>query len=833
MLQGPESFQADFSSALIGCVGATNPMLRWVQQDARHAIRALVRTPSWTILAALTVALGIAGTATMFSIVNAVLLRPLPFSQPSQLYWVGEQLFNMKQEMALAGDYFTMRERSRVFSALAAFDIASVNWTGTDRPEQLTASHVTASFFTMLGVAPLRGRVFRADEDVPGASPTVVLSYALWQRRFGGDPAIVGRTVRLDRQVALVIGVMPRRFDFPKDAELWMPFRLNEVEQRQRQDFVLVRIVARTKSGVSAAQVAAETDWLAPLVEREYPSKANAKIFATPLQERLVGPVRSAILVLAGAVLLMLAIVCFNVAGLMLARASGRRREFAIRAALGAPWKRIASQVVTESLFVSILGGAFGIALATALVAVLNDSRSLVLAGLPTISFNSGTIALTLVLSLVVGVVFGLAPALRALGFPVQEALQRESRSAAGSLSLRRLRRGLVVAQLGVSLTLLIGSGLLAKSFLKLRDADPGFRPDNVLTARVNLTGPAYSLPSRQIEFYERILQKLRAIPGVVSAAVTTSIPLNGDGSPNSAVFQIENYPAAPHGPEPQTSFMAVSPNFFDTLSIPPLEGRLLGNRDRSGSPDTIVINEAFRRRYFPDQDPIGRRISIGGAGDPVWLEIVGVVGDIRQNGLDRDVDPWFYQSYLQTRIDFLHRMGILVRTTADAPSLPPTVSRLVTSIDPDELVYDIKTMDQRLADSLASRRFNAMGIGYFAAVAILLAAIGVYGVISHLVTLRTQEIGSRIALGARPGQVVHLIVREGFELAVAGSVIGLAGAYVLRRSLSSLLFGVSTLDPVVYAGFTAALLFAVCLACFGPGLRAARVDPVTSLRHD
>jgi predicted permease len=808
-------------------------MLRWMQQDARHAIRALVRTPWWTLMAALTIAFGIAGTATMFSIVNAVLIRPLPFPHPSQLYWVGEHLFNMKQEVALAGDYFTMREHSRVFNEFAAFDTAGVSWTGTDRPEQLTASHVTASFFNLLGVPPLHGRVFRVDEDVPGASPTVVLSYALWQHRFGGDPAIVGRTIRLDRQVALVIGVMPRRFDFPKDAELWMPFRLNETEQRQRLDFVLVSIVARAKSGVSAARVAAETDWLAPLVEREYPTKANAKIFATPLQERLVGPIRSAILALTGAVLLMFAIVCFNVANLMLARASGRRREFAIRAALGAPWKRITSQVLTESLFVSLLGGALGIALNGAVVAVLNASRSLALAGFPVISISAGTIGFTLVLSMAAGVVFGLAPALSALGFPVREALQRDSRSATGSLSLRRLRRGLVVAQLGVSLTLLIGSGLLAKSFLKLRDANPGFRPDNVLTANLNLTGSAYSSRSRQIGFYERILEKLRTVPGVVSAAVTTSIPLNGDGSPNSAVFQIENHPAAPRGQEPQTSFMAVSPDFFDTLSIPLVEGRLLGNRDRPGSPDTIVVNEAFRRRYFPAQDPVGHRIAIGVANVPDWFEIVGVVGDVRQNGLDRNVDPWIYQSYFQTRIDFLHRMGILVRTASDALSLPPAVARLVTSIDPDEPVYDIKTMDQRLADSLASRRFNAMGIGYFAAIATLLAAIGVYGVISHLVTLRTQEIGIRIALGARPGQVVHLIVREGFELAVAGSVLGLAGAYVLRRSLSSLLFGVSTLDPTVYAGFTAALLFAVCVACYAPGLRAARVDPVTLLRHD
>ncbi len=808
-----------------------------VRQDVRYAIRLLVKTPSWTTLAALTVALGIAGTATMFSIVNAVLLRPLPFSQPRQLYWVGELLFNFKQEFALAGDYFTMREHAQAFSQMAAFNTSGVNWTGTDRPEQLTASHVTASFFSLLGVQPLRGRVFRADEDVPGANPAVVLSYALWQRRFGGDPAVLGQTIRLDRQEALVIGVMPRRFDFPKGTELWMPLRLNEAEQRQRMGFVIVTIVARAKASVSAAQVASEINRLTPIVEDEYHANgvtADAKIFATPLQERLVGQLRQAILVLAGAVVLMLAIVCFNVANLMLARASGRRREIAIRVALGAPRTRIVGQVVTESLLVSLMGGALGIGLTSAAVGMVNAFRPLALSGFPEISIDTATIEFTLALSLLVGLVFGVAPALSALGFSVQEALQQESRSAAGSLSLRKVRQGLVVAQLGASLTLLIGSGLLAKSFLQLRDTDPGFHPDRVLTGRVNLTGPSYSTHERQIEFYERVLEKLRAVSAVMSAAVTTSIPLNGDGLPNAAVFRIENHPAVPRGQDPQASFTAVSPDFFTTLAIPLLEGRLLDARDRLGAPETIVVNQTFERRYFPGENPIGQRISIGAPTDnPAWLAIVGVVGDVRQNGLDRDAVPWSYQSYFQTQLDFLARMGILIRTSSDPALLAPTVARLVTAVDPDEPAYDLKTMDQRLSDSLASRRFNAVWIGCFAVVAILLAAIGVYGVMSYLVTLRTQEMGIRLALGARQGQVLQLIVREGLVLGVVGSGIGLAGAFVLSRFLSLLLFGVSTLDPTIYAGFTASLLFAVFAASYGPGLRAARVDPVTSLRHD
>jgi putative ABC transport system permease protein len=668
-----------------------------VRQDVRYAIRGLARTPSWTVLAALTVALGIAGTATMFGIVNAVLLRPLPFPEAHQLYWTGELLFGFKQEMALAGDYFTMREQAQAFGQMAAFDTSSVGWTGTERAEQLNAAHVTASFFSLLGVPPLRGRVFRADEDVPRANLTVVVSYALWQRRFGGDPAIIGKTIRLDRQPAVVIGVMPRRFDFPKGTELWIPFRLDEAEQRQRMNFAIVRILARGRDGVSSAQVAGEMNRLTHIVENEWHANgltADAKIFATPLQERLVGQIRPAILVLTGAVVLMLGIVCFNVANLMLARASGRRREMAIRAALGALRKRIVSQLVTESLLVSLLGGALGIGFSSAAVGILNSLRPLALAGFPEISIDAEAIGFTLALSLLVGLLFGLAPALSALGFAMRDALQQESRSA-GSLSLRRVRQGLVVAQLGASLTLLIGAGLLAKSFLTLREADPGFRPDGVLTARINLAGPGYSSLERQIEFYESVLEKLRAAPGVVSAAVTTSIPLNGDGMPNSAVFRIENRPAAPRGQEPQTSLMAVSPDFFNTLSIPLLEGRLLDARDRLGSPDTIVVNQAFRRRFFPNEDPVGRRIRI--ADERVWLEIVGVVGDIPQNGLDRDAEPWFYQSYLQGRMDFLARMGILIRTSAASAFRPSTVARLVASVDPDQPVYDLKTMDERL----------------------------------------------------------------------------------------------------------------------------------------
>lgn len=814
-------------------------MFPWghVSKDLRYALRLLIRTPSWTILTAFTIALGIAGTGTMFSIVNAVLLRPLPVVQPRQLYWISERLFNFKPEIALAGDYFTMREQARAFSQMAAFSASGVNWTGTDRPQQLTAASVTASFFPLLGVAPLYGRTFRADDDVPNGSPVVVLSYALWQSRFGGDPAILGKTIRLDRQPALVIGIMPRRFDFPKGAELWLPFRLNETEQRQRQTLVLVNIVARARGGVSAARISSEADRLARGVENEYRANgvvANAKILAAPLQERLSGEIRPAILVLAGAVGLMFLIVCFNVANLTLARASGRHREMVIRAALGSPRKRIVRQALTESSIVSLLGGGLGIGLAGAAVSILNSSRPLALAEFPEISIDAAAIGFALLLSLLVGLVSCLAAALTTTGLPIWETLQQERR-AAGSQSLRKVRQALVIAQLAASLTLLIGSGLLAKSFLKLRETDPGFRPDRVLTARINLTGPAYPSSSRQLEFYERLLSKLRAAPSVVSAALTTSIPFNGDGLPNDAEFQIENRPATSRRQGFQTSVMDVSPDFFRTLNIPLLKGRLLDNRDRLSAPETIVVNEAFRRRFFPGEDPVGHRIRLGD-GSAAWLEIAGVVGDVHQNGLERETEPWIYQCYLQVpprESALLRRMGVIIRASSDSALLSSAVAKLATSIDADQPFYDVKTMEQRISGSLASRRFNAVWIGCFAAIAILLAAIGVYGVMSYLVTLRTHEVGIRMALGARPGQVLRLICREGLTLGLIGGVIGLAGGYGLSRFLASMLVGVSRLDLGVYAGCVVALLIAALAACYGPALRAARVDPLASLRHD
>lgn len=805
-----------------------------------RTLRVLAKTPHWTATVALTTALGIGATVAIFSIVNAVLLRPLPFPQPKQLYWISELLGRIKQEVSAAGDYYTMRQNTRAFSDMAAYDSGGVSWSGVDRPEQWNATEVTASFFPLLGVQPLRGRIIRTDEDRPGGNRVAVLSYDLWQRRFGGDPGVVGQTIRLDRNPTLVIGIMPRRFDFPKGTDLWIPLALNETEQRARMMMRIVNIVARAKPGVDEAQVSTELLRLRAIVEHEYPPQYHGKgfiegmrILSMPLQQKLVGRVRPAILAFAGAVGLMLLIVCFNVANLLLARATARRREIAIRVALGAPRSRIVTQLIAESAAVSGLGGLLGIALAFLAIQGLNSVRPLALAGLPEVSVDLASIVFAVLLTALTGLAFGLAPAFSSASVPVHEALQSESRTASGSFGLRRFRQGLVVAQLALSLTLLIGAGLLAKSFLQLRNTDPGFRPQNLLTARMSLTGPSYATAPRKIDFYRTVLEKVRREPGVESDAFSDSMPVGDARAGFQAVFRIENRAPAPRGQEPQTLGQMVTPDFFRTLAIPLLKGRFLDANDVVGTSPVIVVNEAFARRYFPNENAVGRRISIGTSGQPVWLTIVGISGDARQNGLDREVEPTIFRPLWQYEERYFPRVNLLIRCSFDPAPLVPSIQRIVASMDRDEPIFDVKTMDQRLTDSLGSQRFNAALIGAFALLALVLAAVGVYGVMSYLVVLRTQEIGIRMALGAQPRQVLNLILREGLAMAVLGGIAGVIGAVILSRYLSTLLFGVTRLDPFTYLAVPLFLLGVVFVACYIPGHRAARVDPLTALRHE
>lgn len=804
-------------------------------QDLRFALRLLAKTPGWTAVAALTVALGIGASSAIFSIVNAVLLRPLPFPHSGQLYAVTEG--RKSAELGYAFDYFTMRENlhgryGSSIQEMAAYDSAGANWAGEDRAERLVAGQVTASFFPTLQAQPLYGRTFRPDEDRPGLDQVVVLSYGLWQRRFGGDPAIIGQKMRLDRTSALVIGIMPRWFDFPQGADLWRPLALDEAGKNSR----LVQIIARASDSATRAEVNQELQRLTTVVIQSYQErglKSIDRILAKPLQETLTGDLRPALLVFSGAVGLMLLIVCFTVANLMLARATSRQREIAVRVALGAPRRRIVGQLLTESLLVSLLGGGMGLGLAVIGVAALNSTRRTAMAGLPEVPIDWATVAFTLVVTVLAGLVFGLAPSLGSRGFGVHQALQRESRSASSKAGMQRIRRALVVAQLGLSLTLLIGAGLLAKSFYQLRRANPGYDPANVLTARINLAGPSYGSVERQKEFIEKLLQEVGRLPNVEAASVG---PIPPGMSGNIGPFRIDNKPLPPMEQAPFRALMDVSPDYFRVMGVPLLEGRLLSATDSANAPLVLVANQAFAQKFFPGSSPVGHLVSTiqPDPADPGWAEIVGVVGDIRQTGLDQNVIPTLYLSLAQERLPTsLRRANLLIRVSRDPASVDAPLQKLAASMDRDQPVFDTKTMERRLADSLGSRRFSAALTGSFALIAAFLASIGVYGVMSYFVTLRTSEIGVRLALGARRGQVLGLILREGVLLALIGAALGVGGALGLSRYLAALLYGVGTRDPETFVTAVLSLVGAVMAACAIPGRRATQVDPATALRHD
>ncbi len=817
---------------------------RWLwwdalRQDLRLGLRLLAKTPGWTAVAALTVALGIGAVAAIFSVVNTVLVRPLPFPQPKQLYSVvgGNTRLGV---ISMAADYFILREIAHSDSTsniaeMGAYDSGGVNWTGADRSERWVAGQTTASFFTTLQVQPLYGRTLLPEEDRPGAEKVALLSYALWQRRFRGDPSIVGQRIRLDRQAALVIGIMPRGFDFPQGSDVWTPIALDEAAQRQRGTSRLVSMVARVKPTSTAVAFHRELDYRTQTLIGDYKQHGllpMANLSAQPLQERLTGNTRPALLVFSGAVALMLLIVCFTVANLTLARAASRRREIAVRVALGAPRRRIISQLITESLLLSLAGGALGLALAEGALAAFDASRQTTLAGLPQVFLDWNTAAFALIVTILAGLTFGLVPSLGSLGFGVREALQNESRSASSGRAVRRIRQGLVVAQLGLSLTLLIGAELLAKSFYQLRNTDPGYRPENVLTARINLAGPSYAGVSRQKEFISELLERIGKLPGVEAAGIG-GIPPGITG--NLGRFEIEGQPEPPRGQETMAAIVDVSPDYFRVLNVPLLEGRSLSAADAGGAPLVVVVNQAFARKYFPGESAVGHRVSTIAADphDPGWAEIVGVVGNIRQMGLDQEVMPTRYFPYLQEPLPFLARANLLVRGALDPMSMLPSIEKLVAGMDRDQPVFDARTMERRLSDSLGSRRFNAVLTGAFALIAAFLACLGVYGVMSYLVALRTSEIGIRLALGARRQQVLGLILREGSIIAFIGVALGLGGAFALSRFLATLLYGVSTRDPSTFAAVSLALFAAVLAACAIPGRRAANVDPAIALRHD
>jgi putative ABC transport system permease protein len=686
------------------------------------------------------------------------------------------------------------------------------------------------------------GRSLAAGEEGRGAAPVAILSYPFWRSRLGADPGVVGKTILLDGLPHTVIGVMPQGFDYPRGTQLWRPLRMDESSQRPRsvmRPVMLVSIVARARPGVQPADVATEMVRLTGTVRAEYPKEFESagfltgmKILATPLQRRLTGDLRPALLVLTGAVGLVLLIACANLANLLLARAASRQREIAVRMALGAARTRVVRQVLTESLILALPGGLAGIVIAFLAVDALNRWKPLVLVNYPAIAIDLRTLAFTFILTLVTGLVFGMAPALGSARVRIQESLKAAGLAQSGSRGATRLRQLLVVVELAVSLVLLIGAGLLARSFVKLARTDLGFAADTLLTMRVNLTGARYTTSASQTAYFNEVMERVKQLPTVRLAAVSTDMPLGSDRPYGGVAFQVTGRPPLPMAQRPASDLTLVTRDFFATLGIPLREGRLFGSQDSTQSPEVIVVNESFARKIFPGENPLGRRILSNREGSAPST-IIGVVGNIRGSELGAEPPPLVYQCICQSTSRYLSRMGLFFRTTGDPRAAIRPIEEQIYSVDRSQPVSDERSMEERLAVSLAPQRFNLILIGTFAAVALVLAALGVYGVMSYLVNRRTREVGIRLALGAQPEQVLRQVVGESLSLAMVAALAGLAGAFALTRYLQTMLYGITAVDTATFAAMPILLASIALAASFIPARRAARIDPVTALREE
>ncbi len=799
-------------------------------QDIRYGFRTLLKKPGFTAITVLTLALGIGVNSAIFSVVNAVLLRPLPFAEADRLVYVEGLDFrdNTKGGSISPPDFLDYREQTHTFERFAAFQPLSFTLTGEAEPERVTSARVSAGFFETLGVQPVAGgRTFLAEEEEAGRNGVVVVSHGLWQSRFGGDPKLVGKTLALNGQNATIIGIMPPDFQFPREAKLWTPIAFKTPQMSQRRSHFL-QAVGRLKNGVTLAQAQAEVNNIAHGLEKQYPeSNTNFGLGLTLLPERLVGQLRLTLFVLLGAVGLVLLIACANVANLSLARGVSRHREIAIRSALGASRVRVVRQLLTESVLLALVGGGLGLLLAVWGVDLLVAFSPENLPRIKEVAIDWRVLAFTLFVSLLTGIIFGLFPALSTSKPNLTETLKEGSRGTMGAKG-QRLRALLVVSEVALSLILLVGAGLLIKSFLRLTHVDPGFAPTNVLTMQLSLTRMKYPEPQQTAAFFQELISRIEALPGVEAAGTVTELPLSGQD--NDTFFTIEGKPPVAFGSlENDANIRIISPDYFRAIGIPLLKGRSFTERDSEKAPNTIIVSDSFARRFLPNEDPIGKRLTID-FGKPWTGEIAGVVGSIRHSSLAQEPFGEMYVNHAQTPAPMTN---LVVRAAGDPTKLTAAIRNEVQSLDKDLPIYNVKTMEQRISESAAQPRFRTLLLGLFACVALLLASVGIYGVISYSVTQRTHEIGIRLALGAQARDVLRLVVRQGMVLALIGIVIGLIGAFAVTRVMASLLYGVSATDPVTFVGVSVLLAGVALVACLVPARRATKVDPMIALRHE
>ena len=799
-------------------------LLADILSDTRYAIRELLKNPGFTVVAVLTLALGIGATSAVFSVIEGVLLRPLPYLEPDRVVRVYETVPQHGRFSVAPANFLDWERQSASFESLAAFSAASVTLTDRDEAERVQTAEVSHQIFAVLGISPVLGRAFRSDEDTPGKNSVVIMSHGAWQRRSGGDPSILGRTLTLDGAPATVVGVMPPDFYFPTRAtEYWTPIALDAANAPRGAHYL--GVIGRLKPETSIPLAAAEMRALSDRLAVAYPAQnAEESAEVEALHEGVVGSVRSSLLTLFAAVGILTLIACGNVANLLLGRASVRGKEIAVRAALGASRSRLARQMMVEGAVLGLASGFLGLAFA---YAAIDPLRRLSAGGIPRveeISIDGKVLAFTFFVSIVTGMLFSLAPAWQGSRARPSDAL-REGRSSAGVRG-GRARSALVTAEVALSLVLLVGASLLLRSFHRISSVDPGFRPENVFTFSLSLPDRAYPGASGPIYFYDALLERLRALPRVRSAGMVQVLPLRGD---YFLSVLIQGRPEPPDGDEPSANHRVVSPDYFETMGIPLKRGRVFNQRDTAETALVAIVDEAFAKRHFPGEDPIGRGIDIGNGTDGFY-EIVGVVGDVRHDGLDLSPHPTMYVPYPQ---DVFSAMSIVVRADTDPSLVTPDVREVVRELDASLSTYSEGPLLGVLADSIAARRFSMLLLALFAAIASFLAAVGLYGVVSYAVSRRTREVGLRVAMGAPPSSLVREIVVQGMKPAVLGVAIGLGAALALSRLLETLLFGVTPFDPASYGATALLLLVIAAIACFVPALRASRLDPLEALRHE
>jgi putative ABC transport system permease protein len=809
-------------------------------QDLRYSLRRLAKSPAFTAIVVLTLALGIGANTAIFSAVNAVLLRPLPYREPERLVTIEHRYPSLDLEAPVSvPGFLDYQRRGRSFESMAVQTGWQANLTGVGEPVRMQGQQVTGKFFATLQVPALLGRTLQPGEDSAGREHVAVLSYDAWQRIFGADPGIVGRSLSLNGESYEVVGVMPRGFRdfFNRTAEIWAPlvFTADQMTDENRTHEFL-NLTARVKPRVSVEEAGGEMRTLAEQLKREYPDSypEDWSLLVTGLSLQATGNVRPALLVLLGAVGFVLLIACANVANLLLARAAARSKEIAVRTALGATRERLLKQLLTESIIVSLAGGTVGLLLAYLGVRTL---VAMDIGNLPRsdeIGIDGAVMIFTLAVSLLAGVLFGLAPAIHTATPDLHGALKEGGRGATGDRGSHALRRSLVVTEVALALTLLTGAGLLLKSFARLQGVDPGFDPSNLLTFNIALPETRYANDTTQAAFFDQALPAIARVPGVLGVGATTVMPFGGSWSTGS--FEIEGYQTPENQPGPWGDIRVVSPQFFETMRIPLLRGRYLTDEDRDGSRLVAVIDQEFVRRYWPNVDPLGKRLTFGppdGVTDTTqneWIEVVGVVGHTAHEGLDADARLQLYLPYRQAAFPF---MAIAVRTQGNPERYLNLVRQAVRSVDPDQPISGVSNMEELLSKSVGQRRLSMMLLSLFSGIALVLASIGIYGVMSYSVTQRSRELGVRIALGADRGAVLRLVLRQGMKLALLGIGIGLGAALVLTRLIESQLYGVAATDPPTFALMAAVLATTALLANLIPAVRAMRMDPAVILREE